>query len=595
MRFLGFPLPSLDTAFAELGLFRRDRSLRGGSVRGPAHFDPFGAGLGRGGGAVPMVTIVLAASVAVADYRALDPQPVAVEGGVLLVRIAAEGEPRPAETWPERIPVVLDDGREVAARIAWLSRLPDSPPRSWTTSGEVFTVVERPADPNAMPLMLLETPPGYDGDVRWNGEAISPRWLKPAPPRPREPDAAASRSPEALPDPAHPLEWFRWVLLAEQVGDQPPPPPGDAAGRLAARHLAEVWRAAIARIERASPGVAAELRQRLTATCTLVDAAGPEREIAAWLADPQALRTLLGIAIDPERDDASAMQGVLSWLRGEPRILLWPEEVRGEEVTIAVANPGVKEAVLRCRWLEGDSVPVAVVVPARTAQRVSLKRPVRDGVSSDGGVLIVEHGTHRRRLEIGARPEAVRPPGGAMGLFRRPLSLAFVQAARDGVPPESRRGAAELRRRQGRWELFVECFRPADVRRDELVVRIGSAESPAAVLRIPEVGPVSSGPAEVHRASHPDRWRCRIVLPDAWLAAGLVGTRAPGVGCSIERRLTLAGGEVERTAIGPPQPPWRERPATEVRDLSRWSRGPGDRGETDRDPETLRERRILRP
>ena len=36
-----------------------------------------------------------------------------------------------------------------------------------------------------------------------------------------------------------------------------------------------------------------------------------------------------------------------------------------------------------------------------------------------------------------------------------------------------------------------------------------------------------------------------------------------------------------------------ERPATEVRDLSRWSRGPGDRGETDRDPETLRERRIL--
>ncbi len=522
-----------------------------------------------------MVTIAMVAAVASAEYRSLDKAPVAVEGGVLLVPIARDTAAPPAE-WPAEIPAKLDDGRELVARIGWLVPTPSPGPTSWTASGEPFTIVDRTSNESALPMLLLDLPKGYRGGVRWDGDDVAPRWLIPASSRVREPRAEPSDSADALPDAGHPLEWFRWVLLAERVGGTPPPPPGDAAGRLAARHLSEVWQAAIARIERTSPGVAEELLQRLTATCTLVDPTGPQRELAAWIADPQDLRTLLALAIDSERDDSAVMQSVLAWLRNEPSVLLWAEEARGEEVAFGVANPETTGAVLRCRWLEDDPVPIAVVVPPRTAQRVVLQRPNRDGVSTDGGVLIIEHGLHRRRLEFGNRPAAVRPPGTSMGRFSRGLSLASLQAGRSTSPSPERGGSAELRRRQGRWELFVECFRPADARKDELVVRVGDVEAPAAVLRVPETGPLRSGDAEVHRASHADRWRCRVVLPETWLAAGLVGTSAPGVGFSIERRLTLPGGDVERTSTGPPRPPWIDRPATEVHDLSRWPRGPGD-------------------
>lgn len=543
---------------------------------------------------MPVATIVLAAGFAVADYRSLDPAPVAVEGGVLLVPIAAEGEAMPPGDWPAEIPVELDDGRRANATIGWLEPWSDPRPATWTASGETFTVVERPETPDAVPVLLVDMPAAYRGGLRWAGDAVSPRWLPPAAPRAREPRAAASEWAEALPDPAHPLEWFRWVLLAERVGDEPPPPPGDAAGRLAARHLAEVWRAAIARVGNASPGVAEELRQRLTSTCTLLDGSGSEREIAAWIADPRDLRSLLAIALDPERDDAAAMQAVLAWLRTESPLLLSPVEALGDEVAFLVANPGTEQVVLRCRWLEDDPVPIAVVVRPRTAQQILLKRPVREGVSSDGGVLFIEHGPHRQRLEFGERPGPVRPPGASIGTFQRPLSLAALQSGRGSGPPPTRGAAAELRRRQGRWELFIECFRPADARKDELTLRIGDAAAPTAVLRVPETGVASSGEAEVHRASHADRWRCRIVLPDRWLAEGLVGTRAPGVGFSVERRLTLAGGEVERSAVGPASPPWRDVPATEVRDLSSWPRGPGDAGRS-QGADGLGDARILAP
>lgn len=537
---------------------------------------------------------MLAVAAAGADYRSLDPAPVCVEGGILVTPLAVRGDPLAPSAWPDEIPVRLDDGRLVPGRVDWYVPVPDRREWSWTESGDLFTIVDQTEDPAALPMLVLETPEGYAGELGLPGGVVSPRWLRPAMPARRDPRAAAVDSPEALPDPNHPFEWFRWVLLAERLGDRPPPPTGDAAGRLAARHLAEVWRAAIARVERASPGVAAELRQRLTATCTVVDATGPEREIAAWIADPKDLRTLLSLAIDPERDDAEAMQSVLSWLRNEPQAIIWGESSQGDEVVFSVANPGADDLVLRCRWIEDDPIPIAVVVPRRTAQQVVLQRPVRDGVSSDGGVLIVEHGVHRRRLEFGQRPSPVRPPGGSLGPLHLPLTLAAERSGRVPLPPVERSGSAEIRRRQGGWELFVECFRPEAARFDELVVRLGNPESPAAMLQIPETGSVRSGAAEIHRASHPDRWRCRVVLPDSWLAASLVGTRAPGVGISVERRLTLADGSVERTATGPPLPPWNEFPPCEVRDLSRWPGGPGDRAKS-ADPGSAEERRILAP
>lgn len=512
-------------------------------------------------------------------WRSLDSEPIAARGGVVLLPMAAPTPPPSA--WPKTIPVRCmpkpgsADFEVVDGVLGWLVPSPSRVGSRWTDSAEPFTVRDEPPDAGGgVPLLLVEMPPGFAGTLALNGDRIAPRWLDPPPPPRRPVDRIPSGSPDARPDGEHPLEWYRWAILADRLGIEPPAPPGDRAGRLAARHFAEVWRSAIARIESQSAGVAAELRERLTEVGSEVEEGVPPRDIAMWIADPRALRALLSIMLDSSIDDRAAMQGTLAWLRAEPPVTGWLEASLGERAVIGLANPGFDLAVVRCRWLDGDPVPVAIPVPPRTAMRFVIDRPVALAAAADGGVLVVEHGGIERRLDFGPAPIPVQPPGLPLGELRLPLTLAGAQIGEAPLPPPPRRASAELRRRGGRWELFIECFRPPDAREDRLVLRIGPAGSETARLDIVEGRPTAAGNATVSQASYPDRWRCRIELPDAWLAEGFVGDRAPATGIGLARRLELADGRSEVSLLGPSRPPWRSEPPTIVVDLSAWPASP---------------------
>ena len=502
-----------------------------------------------------------------------------MQGGVVLLPLAAPT--KPPSPWPETIPIRCLPGDsnlepfKVEGVLGWLVPSLARVGSRWTDSAEPFTVTaESPDDGDGVPLLLVETPDGFTGTFELDGERITPRWLEPPPAARRPVDRVPSGSPEARPAGEQPLEWYRWAILADRLGFDPPPPPGDRAGRLAARHFAEIWRGAIARIEAQSPGVAAELRERLTESGSEVEEGLPPRDIAMWIADPRGLRALLAIMLDSSLDERAVMQGTLAWLRTEPALTVWLEASLGDRAVIGLANPGVDTAVVRCRWLDGDPVPVAVPVPPRTAMRYGIDRPVELAAAADGGVLIVEHAGLERRLDFGPAPIPVRPPGLVLGELRLPLTLAGAQIGEAPLPPAERRATAELRRRDGRWELFIECFRPSDAREDRLVLRVGPAGTDAARLDIREGREASSGPSTVRQSSYPDRWRCRIELPDEWLAEGLVGVRAPATGIGLARRLELGDGRTEISLLGPSRPPWRNEPPTIVVDLSAWPPSP---------------------
>ena len=109
---------------------------------------------------------------------------------------------------------------------------------------------------------------------------------------------------------------------------------------------------------------------------------------------------------------------------------------------------------------------------------------------------------------------------------------------------------AHLRRREGRWEIFFECRRPAGgagataapAGRDEesitLLLGAGDAGDAAVALIVPEQGAwqvargADDGTLQVHRRSAADRWLCRLVLPDAWL---------PGAGAGVPEAPLLVG------------------------------------------------------
>jgi hypothetical protein len=556
-------------------------------------------GVGAAAGAVllPVMTLAPPAPAAAgvdADprgtYRSLDPSPIVVEGGVLMLPFEADGGvdlSGSSSAPPAKVRIELEDGRILPATVGWIAPSASiaEPPPAWTESAEPLTIVATPSTPPLRPpLLLAEMPDGYrgtlallDADGR-RSAAVSPRWLDAAPPAAVRATSLPSLGAWASPDPRHPLEHFRTVLLADRYGAPPPPPPGDEAGRLAAVHLAELWRAALHRVEGASRGVAAEIRERLTATCTAAGPGGEAREVAAWFTDPVAQRRLLALLLDESRDDRETMQAALAWIRARPATTLWISASLGDSVSFEVANPGVETIVLRCWWIEGDPIPSGVAVPPRSVQRFTLRRPPRKDPLLRGdadGILVVEFPGGSARLDFGPSPQAIRPPALPLGALRPPRSLAAAQLGTGTLPPADRRAFAELRRRDGRWELFVECFRPSAEWRDRLELRLGEAASPAATLSIGEQGPVDAGAAVVHRRSHADRWRCRIELPDAWLAESLVGLEAPAVGIALERILEPPGGGPPlRQSLGPPPPPWRSEPATIAVDPSTWPAGP---------------------
>ena len=506
-----------------------------------------------------------------------------VPGGIAAIPVART----PGEPWPSRIAVRIGDLQSTAP-LVWVGARADDGARSWARSEErvdAAMIAEVPAAPEPETtgevFAMVGLPVSGEGAIEVSGVPVRAAWL-PVPRRLRA-DAAVLPIPATIaddrPDPATPAEHWRWSLLAERQGALVGDPRGDAADRLLARYLEGLWLAGLERVRGASPGVHAELVELLTGTAEDLDHG---RTVAAWIARPSELRSLLGILVDEDRGPQDAAQAALTWARNRWTCTAWIEEDAGDRVLVAIANPLGGERVIRAEWAggAGQSVPTALVAKPRRITRAWVDRP---GLQPSADPFVVDRmraesldlvdGLARTRLAVGAREYPVQPPALSFGTFVPPLSLAEAQAGALQPPDAAWRTTASLRKREGRWELFVEAFRPSDAgaaEDDRVTVRLGDPDAPTHEFALSGDGSLdmSIGPDDGVAAGFmawKDRWRARVELPEAWLPPLTPGARPLLV--SVER---MPGPSRARQTAGLARPSWSRRAGPILVDLGAW-------------------------
>ncbi len=535
-----------------------------------------------------------AAAAPVQGIRPLLVEPVAVRGGVLMVPLTAD---LPGTDWPAALRLTLAGGRRVEGLVAWVTAEP-SPPR-WTAEPAAAAVrAIAPDDDTApgsasgaaapgAPYLLARLPADGDGEIRLaGGHRLRPRWLDAPSAAPRRAALAISATDDR-PDPRSPQAHWRWALLADRLGLDAPSPErfGDGVERLLAEHYAALWRGGLARLESTSPGVASACRDLLTASCLDGD-----RPVAAWVADPRRTGALLTLLLDREADGSALVDAALRWADEQDMILVWPEPGDDRRVIVAFANPSFEPAVATLAWDRAGEIPIAVVLAAGRVSRAEIDRPPPDApdapvaapsVPAPGPVstqdLFVDVAGRSRRLAFHRPLLIATPPGVFFPALQPPMTLLDAQTVRSAPISADRATLAHLRRREGRWEIFFECRRPAaaegarsashGVEAITLLLGADGAAGPVVALTVPEEGSwqvnrgANDASLEVHRRSAADRWLCRIVLPGAWLPATgplLVGMRR-------------SHGDGDGFETGPYRSlPWRDEPGRAAIDLGKW-------------------------
>jgi hypothetical protein len=526
----------------------------------------------------------------------LNTAPVAVRGGIVAIPLRM---PEPGKSLPAEWTVTLVDGdarSEIRGRVVWLATPSAQPMPRWTRSANPTLVRSMPADVDPREIlageagrglrtldaaMLLVAAPSasMEATLAINGVEVRPLWIEPGASLATDslelsidPERAAEWALDR-PDPESPFEWFRWTLVGRDANEPIPAPPGDAASQLFARHVAELWRAGLARIERQSKGVADDLRQWLTATSSWKSAGAAEGpSIATWLADPTELGSLLGILLDRQRDDEVVMQAALAWMDARTPLLSWVESDRAGTIQMVFANPMRDEIVVRTQWLGENLAPLATLVQPRSVERMAIRRPEsRIAAVGEPIVLGVQADDLVRRFPFAPRAVVARPPALSFGPFVPPMTLADAQAGRSGVMPEEWTTVAQLRRRAGRWELFAECLAPpASMQTSDAedMIRLVLQGREVSVRRDGSLDGTDAGDAglEAHVRAYADRWRLRLLLPEEWLPRpGSIGAVAT-IGMRRDAGDRSATAVVARVAFD-------ERiPLVEI-DLSAWSDG----------------------
>jgi len=547
------------------------------------------------------------------------------------------------EGLPDEATVVLEDGRRLAGLVAVLapptvadlrSLREAAWPRGWTRragAGDVLSPTEarRLGRPGAA-LLLVRTPPDAAGPIRLGDRSIDVRWRPwDAPytglplPGADQPRLAREARPDR-PDPEDPLSWWRWVLLADELGWRPPPPPGaDERTRRVAEHLAARWRIALGRLGAAHPGVASTLRDALTvrldASAVTADddplarPIGPPppelpAAIAGWRTDPDDLERVVSRLLDVDRPISRLASEVVAWSDALEPILAWPEAPDPgvtESVVLHLGNRTTAPSTVRLSWTSTLEGAREVVLPPRSLCRIELRRPLGGteagtqetpaadddrsrGTASPPGtsaaaartrpdvLQVIDRRSRSRRIAWAPLPIVVRPPGLDLAPAPR-LTLAAVE--RGAIDDAAAMGGlamnARVRRRAGRWEVFVECRRPPGTEDDAVELWLGPVDG-GRILHVPESGPTrwliggagnaaDSGAPDpspvVSRRSWADRWYARIVIPPAWIGDGRLDL-------ALRRMVDGSpGGDV--TAPGP-VPAWGADPGRLRLDLRRW-------------------------
>lgn len=535
--------------------------------------------------------------------------PVAPRGGVMMLPLVAQ---RPGDDWPRTMEVRLADDRRVTADVVWISVRKDQQGfTSWTSDPRRLTLrsIERTDDTSATfdaaagegPYLIVRLPDDGDGPLKVEGRTLTPVWrdvpwtdpladAAPAPDRALPLEQAPDR-----PDVESPFEYWRWVLLADRLGLNPPAPAGDDVQKLAAEHYAVLWRMGLARLNGISPRIARECRSMLTRT-----ALDRNRTAATWIVDPAQIASLLATLIDFTRSDQQALAAAVAWLEQQPLFTLWPEDESGGDVRLAITSLRDDAIPVTLAWL-GSSQPASElqlepgIIAHITVSRMPMQpAPIGSGqreMEPPMQTLRVESGVGGASTSLdipcGSRVIEARPPGITFRPLSPPMSLADAQFNRAPAIQPERATLAHVRRIGARWEVFFEGGRILekqqtldrsairefdDLRGIEAVtILLGRDENdPSAIwLTIPEhdwpalIRGQNHPDLQVHKRSFADRWNCRIVLPDAWFSAAETN---PAFIAFIRTH-----GDTNDLETGPaPSPAWRISTGRIAIDLSHW-------------------------
>jgi len=515
-----------------------------------------------------LIATVLAAGVAIATGAAAradevdgiycpQREVIVARGGVVMVRLEAE---RHGDNWPSEITVRFQRGGSVEGRVIW-QYVETQPERvHWTTPPIAMSVREiRREDDSSRgfgtPFLIARVPAGADGRMSLLGRDLNPIWVAATP----DPLAAMMlgagqgmlekfAAPDR-PDPTSPYEYWRWVLLAARQGLEAPPPTGSDVEQMVAQYQADLWRVGMGRLIEGDAGAARKCLEVLTAR-----ASDGGMRFAAWITDSGDLYYLLSTLLNFETGGPRLAQQVLDWIETREHLFFWSEGSDANGVRLAFVNGGPEARVVSLRWHFSDrarnarEIPTAVEVPAGALVRATATRPVEedeDGRPGAPPTLVIESNEFRREVQVRPQSVAARPPGLNFGALQPVLTLVEARAAALTPPSQTSAVFATMRRIDGRWEVFFECFRPwgggtdaesldprfledlshfRDTRGIEAVtILIGPERQPTTVLSIPQEGwhriwaGQASDSLQIHRTTWADRWHCRVVLPDEWL------------------------------------------------------------------------------
>ena len=411
-------------------------------------------------------------AIPVESINAKHNSPIAPQGGVMLVQLFSD---EVGSNWPESIDVHFADGTVRRGVVGWMEKNPAH--ASWTKNPFRIRPVKQSdahetvsvQDNISGPVLLVPMPKQKSETVSFGGCVLTPQWHAlpesfPALNINSEPVGLpmSYTKSDASPE-QNPLEFWRWSLIAS-IRNQPTPNATfqSEVELLAASYSEDMWKIGFDLLAKSSRSVAATCRDLLTQT-----AKDGEHEFACWIADQHQLNTLLAIMFEPSITHIEKANRCLYWAEQQQPYLYWIEQVFGNDVQLAFANPTLEPILAAITWQETDSIPIAIEVLPKHTSRESYERLPWIDPSIFGTVtkesqlqwLSVQIGKQTTTQPIVQSKVVVRTPGVLLPPLHPSWSLDSIRSKTPATTIDALRTTVEVRKLMGKWELFINLNR----------------------------------------------------------------------------------------------------------------------------------------
>lgn len=547
-----------------------------------------------------------------------------VLGRTLVMPVTLKGAVNPAKP----IAAKLDDGRKMKASLYWVNAAPGSneatlwvpEPGKWTATPASSGT--RPAGSGAW-VVVVDLPTDAIGQGLWLGNGrVALNWL-PSPDLIRGPHGVVTwsspldelaKAPSLLrlaeAERKSPVRRWRHRLMSSGLlprmnpilnpgADNTPEPDAfmDPVLEALAQQMEGRWQVALATLWLADPGVAEQVKRRLTGVVDF----GDGNIVPAWPVDQADLDTLRGDLLNARLQPAQQVERAVAWLEGLPPGAAWVVDDAGQcdamsgqtVATCGVANLSERDTLGWTTVGEIRGSPELARVAGWTAVNVAGSLVPTDEEQmnrGDGGLTL--RGPVATPLEIHlGRWSSVRqatlekllarPPGVRLEPLIREWDLTTWLAGGIPTPMDEAWSAAGLvyldatqkNAVGGGWMLYLEFKSPVIGREESARVWLGAFGAPSSVLKIVSTGQVVDeaapkfnldvGVSGASVSRQGDVWTARVPIPSRCVESD--GTLRIG----IERMDGLG----RRTSWPRAMMPWQTEPGRVALDTRAWDGG----------------------